>query len=210
MNALKVIAMLALLGACTAEIPDKVITVTGEIRPDKLGTTLSHEHVLVDFTGAELHGNTNYDTDSAFRVILPHVTEIFNLGVKTFVDCTPKYLGRNPLLLKRLSEETGMNFITNTGFYGAMDNKYIPEPVLNMPAEAIAAFWIAEYKQIYGDPFQWPVIYKANRAQIKDPDLIFPDQNFTIPREPDLTDDMKSEAIKFAKRRGAWSLHDGK
>lgn len=147
MNALKVIAMLSLLGACTAETPDKVITVTGEIRPDKLGTTLSHEHVLVDFTGAELQGNPDYDNDAAFRVILPHVTEIFNLGVKTFVDCTPKYLGRNPLLLKRLSEETGMNFITNTGFYGALDNKYIPEPVLNMPAEAIAAFWIAEFKQ---------------------------------------------------------------
>ena len=85
-----------------------------------------------------------------------------------------------------------------------------PYPTNHIVIKGETLWWIAEYKQIYGDPFQWPVIYKANRAQIKDPDLIFPDQNFTIPREPDLTDDMKSEAIKFAKRRGAWSLHDGK
>lgn len=41
---------------------------------------------------------------------------------------------------------------------------------------------IAEYPEIYGDPFQWPKIYSANRDQIKDPDLIFPGQVFQIPR----------------------------
>jgi len=71
-------------------------------------------------------------------------------------------------------------------------------------------WWIAEYKQVYGDPFQWPLIYKANRSQIKDPDLIYPDQVFKIAREPEIDADMISEAIKFAKNRGAWSLYDGK
>jgi len=71
-------------------------------------------------------------------------------------------------------------------------------------------WWIAEYKQVYNDPFQWPLIYKSNRSQIKDPDLIYPDQVFKIERAPELTDDMIKEAIKFAKNRGAWSLYDGK
>jgi len=71
-------------------------------------------------------------------------------------------------------------------------------------------WWIAEYKQVYNDPFQWPLIYKANRAKIKDPDLIFPDQNFAIPRSPEVTEQLIKEALKFAKTRGAWSLHDGK
>ena len=44
-------------------------------------------------------------------------------------------------------------------------------------------WWIAEYKQIYNDPFMWPLIYKANRDKIKDPDLIYPGQVFRIPRE---------------------------
>lgn len=134
-------------GGCITETPDMVITVTGEISPDKLGVTLPHEHVLVDFIGAEFSEQARYNRDDAFQVILPHIVEIRNLGVKTFVECTPKYLGRDPLLLKSLSEATGVQFITNTGFYGAGQNKFIPEPVLRMPAEAIAAFWIAEFRQ---------------------------------------------------------------
>ena len=41
---------------------------------------------------------------------------------------------------------------------------------------------ISGKSDIYGDPYQWPLIYKANRSQIKDPDLIFPGQNFSIDR----------------------------
>jgi|GEM_PF-776461 len=40
---------------------------------------------------------------------------------------------------------------------------------------------IAEYKDIYGDPFKWTRIYKANKGQIKNPDLIYPGQVFDIP-----------------------------
>ena len=43
-------------------------------------------------------------------------------------------------------------------------------------------WWIAEYRDIYNDPFQWPLIYDANKDQIKDPDLIYPGQAFFIPR----------------------------
>lgn len=85
-----------------------------------------------------------------------------------------------------------------------------PYPTEHVVIKGESLWWIAEYKQIYDDPFQWPLIYKANRSKIKDPDLIFPDQVFAITRPPELTDDMIKEAIKFAKNRGAWSLHDGK
>jgi predicted metal-dependent phosphotriesterase family hydrolase len=132
---------------CTPKQEETIITVTGDIGPDQMGVTLSHEHVLVDFTGAELEYLPDYNREEAFNIILPHIIDLKKHGVKTFVDCTPKYLGRDPLLLKRLSEETGIQFITNTGFYGALENKYIPREVLSMPAEAISAFWIAEYRQ---------------------------------------------------------------
>ena len=36
-------------------------------------------------------------------------------------------------------------------------------------------------KHLYGDAQKWRTIYEANRDQIKNPDLIYPGQTFTIP-----------------------------
>jgi len=36
--------------------------------------------------------------------------------------------------------------------------------------------------QIFDDPWKWMRIYSANRDEIRDPDLIFPDQRLVIPR----------------------------
>lgn len=67
---------------------------------------------------------------------------------------------------------------------------------------------ISEYERVYANPFMWPLIYKANRLQIKDPDLIFPGQIFQIPRDVHSKD--VESAIHKAKNRGHWSLFDGK
>jgi len=42
---------------------------------------------------------------------------------------------------------------------------------------------IAKKPDIYKDPFQWMRIYTVNRDQIKNPDLIYPKQNFKIQRQ---------------------------
>jgi len=46
-------------------------------------------------------------------------------------------------------------------------------------------FWrIAEYDFVYGDPFKWRILYRANKEKLKypdNPDLIFPGQVFEIP-----------------------------
>ncbi len=63
---------------------------------------------------------------------------------------------------------------------------------------------IASYRVIYGNPYQWPLIYKANRDQIKDADLIYPGQVFAIPRDMSASD--IEAAISHARTRGAWSL----
>lgn len=41
---------------------------------------------------------------------------------------------------------------------------------------------IAGYWEIYGDYRKWPLIYEANRDRIKDPDLIYVNQELVIPR----------------------------
>ena len=56
---------------------------------------------------------------------------------------------------------------------------------------------IAKKSDIYSNPFAWPNIYKANRDQIKNPNLIFPGQVLKIPT---LTDAQKKEAEMNAKK----------
>jgi nucleoid-associated protein YgaU len=48
----------------------------------------------------------------------------------------------------------------------------------------------------YGNSFAWPVIYQANRDQIKNPDLIYPDQVFKV---PPLTEEEKAKYEKLRK-----------
>ena len=40
---------------------------------------------------------------------------------------------------------------------------------------------IASKPEAYDDPYMWPRIYRANRDQINDPDLIYPKQMLTVP-----------------------------
>ncbi|NLT50179.1 MAG: LysM peptidoglycan-binding domain-containing protein [Ignavibacteria bacterium] len=40
---------------------------------------------------------------------------------------------------------------------------------------------IAKKKEHYGNGFAWPKIYNANKDKIKNPDLIYPNQIFTVP-----------------------------
>ncbi len=63
---------------------------------------------------------------------------------------------------------------------------------------------ISSFRVIYGNPYQWPLIYKANSDQIDDADLIFPDQELVIPRDSSASD--VDAAVQHAKTRGAWTL----
>ncbi len=81
-------------------------------------------------------------------------------------------------------------------------------PMLHKVKKGECLWIISSYKEIYNDPFMWPLIYKANKDKIKDPDLIFPGQVFSIERM--YTESEKNSAIHFAKTRGKWSLFDGK
>ena len=42
---------------------------------------------------------------------------------------------------------------------------------------------IASYPEVYEQGSKWPLIYRANKDQIKDPNLIYPNQIFSIPRD---------------------------
>jgi len=123
----------------------RIMTVRGPIAPADMGLTLPHEHVIVDFAGAEKGGPDRYDRDEVFNVALPHLKQAHQLGCRTFVDCTPAYLARDPVLLRRLSEASGLHIVTNTGYYGAANDIAIPAHAHQESAAQLAARWEREW-----------------------------------------------------------------
>jgi LysM repeat protein len=63
---------------------------------------------------------------------------------------------------------------------------------------------IASSSSIYGDPYKWPLIYKANKSKISDADLIYAGQVFDIDQSPSSGE--VSAAVNHAKTRGSWSV----
>ena len=63
---------------------------------------------------------------------------------------------------------------------------------------------IAGSSSVYGDPFQWPLIYKANKSIITDADLIEPGQVLSYELSPSASD--VSTAVNHAKTRGKWVI----
>jgi phosphotriesterase-related protein len=109
-----------------------------------MGVTLVHEHVLVDFVGADKVARSRYDAEEAFRTVLPHLQALRQRGAATLLECTPAYLGRDPLLLRRLSEASGLHIVTNTGYYGAWQDRFLPPHAFTDTARQLAARWTAE------------------------------------------------------------------
>lgn len=110
---------------------------------------LVHEHVLVDFIDARDLDPTKpqharYDREEVVRAALPHLREIAKLGCVRLQECTPNFLGRDPVLLERLSRESGVEIWTNTGLYSARDHRHLPEYALRESAAELSRRWIEE------------------------------------------------------------------
>lgn len=114
--------------------PGQVQTVTGVIPSSELGFTLPHEHVyarLQDFPCVatvayggmfgEIHieDSTRRDELLAFK----------NKGGKTLVDVTLPAIGRQPLKLREMSKDTGLNLVMGCGWY--REPYYPPQDVVD-------------------------------------------------------------------------------
>jgi phosphotriesterase-related protein len=140
---------LFLLFLCNGKVQAQegiIMTVKGPIASSEMGISLIHEHVMVDFIGADSTGDHRWERSEVIDVTRPYLEQIKRLKVETFVECTPAYIGRDPLLLKELSDVTGLNMITNTGYYGAADNKFLPPQAFSETADQLAERWIQEWE----------------------------------------------------------------
>ncbi|MFA5244296.1 MAG: LysM peptidoglycan-binding domain-containing protein [Pedobacter sp.] len=117
----------------------------------------------------------------------------------------PKYYEDNYTVVKgdNLGKIAGYDFIYNDSskwgiIYRANrdqikdPNIVNPDMVLKIPRgkpntwkvyKGECLWTIASYPEVYGSGAQWPKIFRANQDQIKDEDLIYPNQIFQIPRD---------------------------
>jgi phosphotriesterase-related protein len=122
----------------------KIMTVTGALDPEEMGVTLAHEHAMSTF-GAPSARYPDYDLDRLFASVLPYLKQVKEMGCQTLVDCTAAYFGRHPEILKKLSIESGVHILTNTGYYGAADDRYVPAHAYRETADQLADRWTREW-----------------------------------------------------------------
>jgi phosphotriesterase-related protein len=107
----------------------KVQTVLGPVDPDQLGTTLPHEHLLVDITrpywtpaDRDRLGSDFYFEDEQVvledeSIAIEELRYYKEAGGSALVEVTPVCLHRNPPGLGRIAEATGVHIVMGCGFY---------------------------------------------------------------------------------------------
>ena len=151
-----------------------VKTVNGNIDKSSLGIVSSHEHILIDISNQQkyydeislrevakqkvsienlglLYRNPYAITENLKLnetiIAKKEILEFKKAGGKTIVDVTLPGIGRDPLFLKSLSNELGINIITATGLY-TQDTH--PEWAFEATIEDLAELFIKEIRDGIG------------------------------------------------------------
>jgi len=104
----------------------------------------------------------------------------YNAALEALKKAEETYTNENFVTSVRNSEEAiRIARLVKAAGQKQSDAKYY---TVRLIPEARDCLWrIAGYPFIYGDPRLWPMIWKANKHLIVDPDLIYPEQKFEIP-----------------------------
>lgn len=120
------------------------MTVTGPVPPEEVGPALPHEHILSRF-GVPPDRYPDYNLKDLFDTVVPKLEAVASMGCDAIMDCTAAYFGRDPLVMHRLAEITGLRLLTNTGYYAAADDRYVPDHAYDETAAQLADRWLAEW-----------------------------------------------------------------
>lgn len=125
-------------------------TVNGTAKPEELGVTLVHEHVLVGFPGWNLDRKApRFRREEAMARAVDRMQELKDAGVGTFVDPCPMDLGRDAEFLAELAQRSGMRIVCTTGAY--YEEAGITHTFRQLPLEEIVEIYVGEIQEGIGD-----------------------------------------------------------
>lgn len=118
-----------------------VTTVTGDIPSEKLGRTLSHEHLYCDIS---VHSGRADNILNDVPLIVEEMTWFKAAGGASIVELTPEGIGRNPVRLQEIGGRSGVHVISGTAFY---DQSTYPDWVATAATSAIADHFVQQIEE---------------------------------------------------------------
>ncbi|HEY1449667.1 MAG TPA: hypothetical protein VGF47_01840, partial [Solirubrobacteraceae bacterium] len=119
----------------------EVQTVQGPVGADELGLTLAHEHVRFRDEAVAEQWPGRYDDQLELDAALLAVNQAKDRGVRTIVDPTAMFGGRDVRFMKRVAEETGVRIIACTGIYSY---DYLPHYFANRDVDVMADHFVED------------------------------------------------------------------
>ncbi len=116
-------------------------TVLGDIDAERMGTILPHEHLFCDLRPLAEREPVRDDPAEVEAAELPLLAEARAAGVTLLVEPTPPGVGRDPLLLRRLSERSYVGVVAATGLY---KEPLLPRRAYQRSEEALAEWFAFE------------------------------------------------------------------
>lgn len=126
-----------------------VNTVTGKAKPEDLGMTLVHEHLLIGYPGWTMDALApTFVRADALSKAVDRMGELRGLGVSTFLDPCPMDLGRDVEFMADVAQRSGMKIVCATGAY--KQNEGITYTFGALPSEEITAIYVKELTEGIG------------------------------------------------------------
>ncbi|HTZ86019.1 MAG TPA: hypothetical protein VMB05_05060 [Solirubrobacteraceae bacterium] len=119
----------------------EVQTVQGPVDAQELGLTLAHEHVCFRDEAVVAQWPDRYDDQLELDAALLHVNAAKDRGVRTIIEPTAMFGGRDVRFMKRVADETGVQIVACTGIYSY---DYLPHYFQNRDVDVMADHFVED------------------------------------------------------------------
>jgi phosphotriesterase-related protein len=121
-----------------------VETVQGPLDAADLGVVLAHEHVRFRDEAVADQWPGRYDEAAELGAALEAVGDAKSRGVRTIVDPTAMFGGRDVGFMRRVAEESGVRIVACTGIYSY---DYLPHYFENRDEDVMAAHFVEDIER---------------------------------------------------------------